>query len=521
MRDQDGRRAPIDGCAWTDAVIARALDGDVDAAAALGVGDAELAGHERTCPVCAAALRRCRRLDALVATTGRDEPDDGQLRSWLERAVVAPRPDVPATAAVPGAAGAPRWRRALAAAALVTIGALVGALLARSAGRQALPRPGPAEPVARDATVQGAEGEPARPPVADAGLPRGAVLLTPDDGSAPRRGAESPERVRSAAARLAVAAERVAGPRLELAALAVATVTEPRWTGLPAAAARRAAAVRQGVAAQLVRAGADDVDVFRVALAHLTDADGGPLPDAIARAARGSDRFVGRLARELRGAPPEPRAPWAAAVRIGAPALDAALRARAAGDREVVELLVRELRTAPGRPGLGRLLLAVVTDATRRGLVDPEELVPRAFAGLDSAGIATEVVAALDASRNAGDRRIALRALGELRDLDTAAGLRDILCAPRLEEAELAAWALGRLPVGADDLALARVPDARRPLWLAVLASRGEPIARKRIAGLQLSDEERDFLLAGGFSPAQLGVAAALLRRQRWDSAAH
>ena len=82
---------------------------------------------------------------------------------------------------------------------------------------------------------------------------------------------------------------------------------------------------------------------------------------------------------------------------------------------------------------------------------------------------------------------------------------------PRAEEAALAAFALGCMPVDEPEL-FARRAGRRVHLRSAALAMRRDP--RVPLDELSLTDEERRFLAIGRFSPAQFEIAAALFRER-------
>ena len=158
--------------------------------------------------------------------------------------------------------------------------------------------------------------------------------------------------------------------------------------------------------------------------------------------------------------------------------------------------------------------MRILGDVVARGNIQLDELslAQRMFAAADASDAAW-LASRLESSRSAPERRRALLALGVIAEPSTAPVLLRALRSVRVDEMDLAAWALGRMPLGTADGAL-DVDVRRRALQLAARASRHEPSLEAVIRRLSITPEERSFLLAGSFSPEQIGIAARLFRER-------
>ncbi|MGE3880065.1 MAG: hypothetical protein AB7I19_13460, partial [Planctomycetota bacterium] len=177
------------------------------------------------------------------------------------------------------------------------------------------------------------------------------------------------------------------------------------------------------------------------------------------------------------------------------------------------DAVIAAVRESGSRRGRAFLLSRLVEHTVARG-TDSDEiaLFARVFGGLDPTDTA-ELLDGLDRSRSVLERRSYLLALGSLGHAEAATALLRLLNGPRTDEAELAAWALGRLPCGCEEFDAVRLDVRRRALLFASRSSRGEPQMRSLVTGLILSPEEADFLREGGFRPQQIAIAARLFRR--------
>ena len=167
-------------CSFGDAVLAHFLDGEVAPSAAPPPG--ELAAHLDACPDCQDVLARGRRLDAVLASCSRPEPDRAttdRLLATLESAIATSTEASAAAATPPPRSALRRWAPR---AALVTCG-FAAALLWQGIG--STPQPDATEHMGRDTSpaVAGvtdpAIASPYRIVLPDVILPGGAAERAP------------------------------------------------------------------------------------------------------------------------------------------------------------------------------------------------------------------------------------------------------------------------------------------------------------------------------------------------------
>ncbi|MCC6785677.1 MAG: hypothetical protein IT457_22700 [Planctomycetes bacterium] len=486
-----------DRCPLTDAVLAQFLDGANDATTLLA--REELALHRDQCAVCREALERARRLDALVAATADRHVGEARVELWLEQAIAARSSG--------SARVAPRRVLPRLVAALLLLGAGVALGLA---GQAWFSRPSHELPSAP--LVRAPQPEP-RVPDRVAVAPIGVETV-----AAPQAAPVDPEWLRGLPAPIAIAeawslrTRRAPRPSSEDHARALRAPLLPlaesvaaRWHLVGLSRATRAAAAELAAALVAERA----VPELGAALAELPDDFRlSALREAVSR----SNDCVQLLRQRVRAG--ESHA-LAAAARLGGVSLDAELLAFADGDPERAALITDALRGVGLRPGRGELRLRLLDDVVARGreLVPETDAIARLFAGAGEDD-AAQVAAIVERSRSAAQRRRGLLALGVIGSPLATPTLLRTLRSPRLDEARIAAFALGRLPRGGDDAADAELEPRRRALLLAALASRGELAARQAIASLTLTDEEREFLRTGHFTLDQFDIAVRLFRER-------
>ncbi len=209
-----------------------------------------------------------------------------------------------------------------------------------------------------------------------------------------------------------------------------------------------------------------------------------------------------------------------AAARLGGVRIDADLRAAVRKDELRADDVAVALRDMDRRPGAAELLLALWADLKARdGQQDDIDLADRWFGRRErcvSGEAALVFIEGLSSSRSAPVRRRCILALGAMQAAEASAVLTDVVSGPRHEDAELAAFALGRLRAGADDLVELIESDwrplRRRTYLMAAAASRKDPVVLRWLRRMRLSGEERRLLIAGGFGVEQIPIVANLFR---------
>jgi hypothetical protein len=230
----------------------------------------------------------------------------------------------------------------------------------------------------------------------------------------------------------------------------------------------------------------------------------------------------------------EPQAPsetlLVLAAVIGEPRLDAALGRAVEGNREATDRIALSSQRVVDRPGRVTFLLRLWSDLRRRGLerltssqlgaaVDAEsaaEARARSWFGSLPAAATQELVDEARRTRRTEHRERCLLALAARGDASAADGLLELVQGPRYDEAELAAYALGRCP--ADQVA-SRLRHALRrtrhpELLLAALASAQCADLASWLGDLDLTAEEQRFLRAGKFHREQFRIASCLFRNR-------
>jgi hypothetical protein len=488
-------------CELTDLVLAHFLDGALDD---LTVTQAEeLALHREECGVCRDALARARRLDALLAASVDDHDSTRQLGerfdAMLERALAV---DSQPTIAPESARGSRFATATLRAAALVMVGVFVS--------RWWSSREDGVTPKSAPTTAPIAVQDAAEPPVPTAAptelessrwdeLDRALVAgLSPAFELTDHALRRSPRREPTVEQRLHAVEAALSSSWLPYLAAGL-VAARPSFGDVRWVLARRFVADCSATGAW------DRASALLVApsTSHCLAAN---LAEDLAR----SEGFVASLRSRLRGGD---QMAVRAAVPLQSASLDEELLVFARGDELRSEALIAALREPVERRGRAVLLSRLIEHSLARGgEVDELERFARVFSGLDRSDTA-ELLHALDRSRSVMERRTYLLALGALGHADAANSLLRVLTGSRIDEAELAAWALGRLPLGCEDVSDARFDPRRRALLFAARSSRGEPAMRAVVESLILSSEEADFLRGGAFRPQQIAIAARLFRR--------
>lgn len=382
-------------CRWSDAVLARHLDGEL----ADDVADHPLDAHLQTCQRCQQALRRARRLDAVLAQDS-GEFQHERLRTealqalWFAAvASAAARAANDPAIAPPASAGALghgpiRFVVALAAAAALVIGSLFFAI-SRSRGGDHSPTPSSGPWPTVEQPLANSTAEPPSP---------GAAASAPVD-SRPPATTRAPVRVGE------VASAEVASAEVDLRQLR-------HW---PSSVPPREPAPRPH---GLNRLGFADAGSARDWVARLHDRDTPVLEPSFLRRA----------------------------LACNDPAVDEALRRRMRRHADSLGLVALAARETPARGSTAELLLGLFEDATVRGSsADEGTLAQQLFAGQSAATFRALGLLANARGHVERQRRCWL-ALGWSHDLDPTHELLAVVHGQSRQLAVTAAFALSCQP---------------------------------------------------------------------------
>lgn len=476
-------------CLLEDDVVARFLDGDVDAGR-----EHELEGHLRTCDACQRALARSRHLDAVLAARTDVTVTADVAQRLMARALAAA-----ATTPAPT-----RNRRPLpwiAAAA----GFALGLLAMHLHSRRPAPAPIPA-PIS------------AAPAPTTLAWPTDMLVLPERNGRAARSRAEfaGGSTARGEARRpLARAAELLDSDTLATA-IAMQAMARARALGLPPADAHTLAecadASRAAIGlALLAQAPAQAVLPLCRAIDQI-DEVGCTLRDAAAT----QRDFRGRLRVALQDGCPD--AVCAAAARLGDVALDRRLLLLCRRDDRRAHVVADACATAARGVDRVEFLLDLWAQAARTAADAPGTpsgdvlRAQRWFAALPATATAT-LLDVLRRTRSGEVRHRAFLALAARGDESALAPLLQWIESPNATDASLAAYALGCYDPRFGARVEAALPTCRRPelLW-AALASQGHARMRPILAAAGFARAEIDLVSAGNFHPDQIAAVASLLR---------
>lgn len=498
-------------CPFTDAVLTRHLDGDVD----LPLGDGWLsadavADHLRECPRCRTELARARRLDAALAeSAGRSlavfDANPDRLRDLVQRAMAAAAP-------TPRLLPRRHLNRLLplSAAAAVFAAGFAAAWFCRDAGPADRPLPAirtastpgvatvPPAAIASLPTGEQPEAQagadPAPAPVAVETLPKFRDGATPDPTAAPPAGRQTLE-----------------PPRTVREVHAIAAMLDQTSGALHARERSQQAALRALLDSPLASA----APVFALAVARLDE--GWLLHDVLAQA-RKRPALLATLRSQLLAASDHegddlPQlAIVATAARIGHRDLDAALRQACRRVPALADTIAAALR-ARVRPDAGvDLLLDVWSDLLARDASATEEgLAHRLFL----APTRSMTIALGDELRRCsnGPRRVRIAlALGVTADAHCLPQLLESLSSRNRTEGLAAAWAIGELPRPALASVVQQADNAGEWLLRAALVRVGAAEPRRWSDDERMSPAERALLLTPSWSFQQLPTLADLLR---------
>lgn len=491
----------MSGCAHTQQVLARHLDGDVALPFALELSPLELVEHLSECDTCHRDLQRARRLDAALAATAGVQLAPAAvdaLAALADRAIDMVEDMVEAERAPPRQ---PRSRRSRFTLRLAAGAAGITAVFALAQATLPPAPPGrPAPPMPRIAAVAAKAAAAAAAPVADASASPAPLFTTPLPK--PRGGAS---------------VLRPARTRAEVQVLGDLLLNGVEPAGVAAQTPRSpfadAVELRLQAAGFLLDGGrADAADAWVAAVAGL---DAGPLLQGLLLDGRHRPQLLQRLAHLLRAnaAADDPATPLrlCAAARLGARELDQSIAWLLRRQPELIDSVAAALRAPVARPQRSELLLSVWADLVARGGADDDATAQRLFAE-QPPSCTGELLAALDCARAPERRRICL-ALGVLGDVQAEDRLLGIVDGGGRDEAMAAAWAIGRMPNVAE-AAPQLLANAASPPWLlrAALTQAGAPVSKQWLAELDLTPAERALLAGGPLSLRQFAVAAAWFR---------
>lgn len=463
-------------CPRTDAVLAMHLDGDLDDVAdELGFGFAAadaLQQHARDCDVCRTALRRARRLDALLAA-GAGRGDDGRGDERAARWFAACSARAPAPCQPVAAAGSSRSASWAAAGALAAAAALACTVLVPLAGSPPAPVPTPEAVEEPRSLAVGA-------PVPIVAQPAGDLHVAVDAA-------------RRLQARAPVPHEPI--PRPSVTEL-VARSSDPQ---LPAA--DRAAALTTLLAA--ARRPADgEADAARAAWCAALAACGDHTPGSARAHALVLDRvradatlvgdLVGRLLQLEAPNTTLDRSHAAAivvAARVGTESLDRALRRAVRRHPGAADMIAAALRCGARPDGGAALLLDLWHDLAARGIVADDERTAGAWFAGQPAAMYQALARDLDGSRPLAHRLRCLLALGQAGYGAPLPSLLARVASRHHDEAHAAAFALSCLPRDALDPVAAMAEHAF--LLRAALARAGHRAATPWVDALALTPREQ------------------------------
>jgi HEAT repeats len=518
--------SPRDACPYTDAALARHLDGDLDASGDL-LAAFDLAEHLRDCPQCRRELRMSRRLDAVLAeASGRSTHEfasSQRLSRVLARATAAATPPPPPAA--------PPERLPFLARLLMATAMVGFAFVLAEAGLQQprLPRtPAPTGQLARAAVHPLQPADDAAAPTTPTGpvtpfprrlapIPATSLPLPPfpahrAPGSALAMAARNDGPLAAHHLTAMVADRQLAG-HLQFAATSLRLGTGPAASLQIQALA---AAMRWRAGIQLLDA--DRRDLVLAGCQVLGRLDDGSLLAGLAAEIRPRPAVLQLLRRTLDG---ECRRNlhrndlaalelFTAAARIGGRELDDTLRTLVRRQPDLAEPLAAALRTMRERQGRGRLLLDVFADLVARSAgTDDDRTARLLFAGQPVVG---ELQDEFASCREAPRRRRILLALGVRGDPSALPLLEQAVRSSSQTEAIAAAWAIGQMPVDALEQLVARAQTPDQWLLRAALALAGVPAATNWLAGLDLTRAERATLLLGGLDFPAFALSAPLFR---------
>ncbi|MBK8101251.1 MAG: hypothetical protein IPK26_29570 [Planctomycetes bacterium] len=514
-------------CPFTDAVLSRHLDGDVD----LPLGDGWLsadavADHLRDCARCRLELARARRLDATLAeSSGRAlavfDADPDRMRDLVRRAMAAAAP-----APMPLQARRPDRLLPLAAAAAVFAAGFAAAWF----GRDAEPPPRSLPPVLTDVDTEPAVYAPATatPPPALAQAdqldsptrPNGAApAAAPEPGNAPAAPtaalanptATAPRKSYPADDRSGPADGRLLPPRTAREIEALAALLEQTEGAQHARERSQQAALRALLDSPLTTA----APVFALAIARLDES--WLLHDALGHA-RKRPAVLAALRSHLltaseHGSDDLPQlAIVATAARIGHRDLDAAVRQACRQMPALADTVAAALR-ARVRPDAGvPLLLDIWSDLLARDAATTEEGLARRLFLAPTRMMTIALADELQRSSN-GPRRVRIvLALGVTADAHCLPHLLDSLEARNRTEGLAAAWAIGELPRPALASVLTQADSPGAWQLRAALVRVGAADPQRWSDDRRMSAAERALLATSSWSFLQLPTLADLLR---------
>ncbi len=488
-------KPPQAHCAQADLVLARFLDGDPT------TKNSDSPAHLGSCPECQSALRRARRLDALLAQHSTIEVSDALGDRLLTAAFPAPVP--PTRRRLPLVAGA----------AVLLIGGIAIGMWWRapttSRGRDAA-----ADDVARRRTE-----EPKNElltdllPLPDAGKRRSFGHVTRTIRRTPRTRLTNATILRRED--LASVILPTVGILQGLHGLAVpgSGIATFSWSSMRRTAARLARDARFEAGTKLMQSRrTSDHRQFVAFLATTTET---PLLHDLLAAARDDAATVRRIHTALRRGRPGQEV-IVAAARLGHPRLDAAIVRITRRWPLTSHATIEAIASTDNRPGRVAVLLDIWDELRARRALGSDEtrLLESSFRQLPPAATAELMTAAQAAKRP--DRRLqCLTALGWRRDPSSVGFLLRLVDSRHHETALASGHVLSRMPVSTEDEIAACIERSRRAyVLLAALCGMRSKLPRSKLRTTTLTREETAFLWDGAFNANQFGIACALCRRR-------
>ncbi len=553
MRHEQDSRRPEDShglCAYSDAVLALLLDGESgdqllrEQGWEREVTASELAHHRRECARCTETIARARRLDALLAGATELEFDAKAADELLAKVMATERSQgMPAvmskvmsevepveTAAVASVPQRHGLRTTLVAACLMLLGFFAGSRFWNEetvSPKTESPKTESSKTVSsktvspKSVAVKAVEpnyGSPLRTRTVATASPESrldpGMTRLPDRSmrpvtrsSATKKGirleALTPRRLLT----IAQGSERFRTGAKMLGRFASASSLPGLWRSCRSWSAISDSILEQSLAKLVSSNHQQASSTVITALATWPD---GPALNSLLALARGRTRLQTQVTRRM----DDPMV-LRAATRLGGRELDRRLRSLGGSSPRSIPAMVDALSSLAERPGRVALMLDLWEDLDRKGGDrDDLNLAREWFAPLPFAS-GRELRDEFTRSRRASRREHCLLALAAQAGPRQSEFLLRTVAGPRLPESELAAYALGQLPVDGDDLHEQFDGSRRSYLLLAALACREDPRLSRIIERMELTQEEAMFLEAGVFTLEQFTIAASLFRNRR------
>lgn len=476
--------------------------------------------HLRNCPDCQRALRRGRRLDAILANHSSIEVDDELADRLFAAALPVTAPatstDTPTTARRLG------WTTAALATLMLGTGIGVGLWIAGGRQPAALTTtPHPNSSLVQQVATSITSSDPTTIQLPDRGARRIARGTT---GRGKGRWNTLPWKSpgRSGPARpldLLRQTEHSTGLTIGAGvAIVLRAMANPLSGPLPTSAqlhheaSELARMIRLDAGLRLLRSHRD-ID-RRGLVSYLGTAPDDRVAFDLLEAVRNDRTCTRWLRRRL-----EERRPDAAlllgAARIGTLPIDLALRRAVRRDSTLITALVDAVHRTSARPLGARLLLDLWATLESRSDPDPSRV--RAWFRKLPGDATEQLIAIVRTTPSHPDRRRCLLALAWRRDLQALPYMLELVNDNHHENSLAAGFVLSQLRVEAAAAPLhAELGASRRPyVVLAALLGMGSQLAHEYTRTAELTPEEADFLRTGRFTASQFSIAARMCKRRQ------